>query len=130
MNEVYEFLNESKVYYLATTKEGRPRTRPFGTIDLFENKLYIQTGKVKEVSKEMKLNPNVELCAMNKGTWIRISAKAYLDERVEAQEHMLDKYPSLKKNYQANDGNTEVFYLEDVTAEIYSFGNEPKVIKF
>lgn len=130
MNEVYNFLKECGVYYLATIENNQPHVRPFGTIDLFEDKLYIQTGKVKKVANQMKENANIEICAMHKGSWIRVSAKAILDERIEAQEHMLENYPSLKKQYQAGDGNTEVYYLKEVTAEIFAFGKETKTYQF
>ncbi len=130
MEEVYEFLKACGTYYLATSEEGQPRVRPFGTVDLFEEKLYIQTGKVKKVSEQMKANPRIEICGMNDGKWIRIAAKAVLDERIEAQKHMLDEYPSLQTMYKPGDGNTEVFYLEEATAQIYSFTEEPKVIRF
>lgn len=130
MNEVYQFLKECETYYLATIDGNKPRVRPFGTIDLFEGKLYIQTGKRKSVSKQMKENPNIEISGMNGGKWIRVEAEAVLDERIEAQKHMLDEYPSLQGMYQPGDGNTEVFYLKNVTVQICSFTDEPKIFKF
>ena len=130
MKQVYEFLKKAEVYYLATVEGDQPRVRPFGTIDLFEDKLYIQTGKVKPVANQMKANPKVEISAMAEGKWIRIEAIAVLDERIEAQEHMLDNYPNLKAMYQPGDGNTEVYYLKDATAQICSFAEAPVVIKF
>ena len=130
MNEVYEFLKNCGVYYLATVEGDKPRVRPFGTVDIFEDKLYIQTGKVKEVAKQMKANPNVEISGMYEGKWIRVSAEAILDERIEAAEHMLEAYPSLKNMYKAGDGNTEVYYLKNVTAIISSFAEPAKTIKF
>ena len=130
MKQVYEFLKKAEVYYLATVEGDQPRVRPFGTIDLFEDKLYIQTGKVKPVANQMKANPKVEISAMAEGKWIRIEAIAVLDERIEAQEHMLDSYPNLKAMYQPGDGNTEVYYLKDATAQICSFTEAPVVIKF
>ena len=130
MKQVYEFLKKAEVYYLATVEGDQPRVRPFGTIDLFEDKLYIQTGKVKPVANQMKDNPKVEISAMAEGKWIRIEAIAVLDERIEAQEHMLDNYPNLKAMYQPGDGNTEVYYLKDATAQICSFTEAPVVIKF
>lgn len=130
MKEVYEFLKQSGTYYLATTEGNRPRVRPFGTIDLFEGKLYIQTGKVKAVSAQMKANPKVEISAMLDGRWIRVEATAVLDESIEAQKHMLSEYPSLQAMYQPGDGNTEVFALTNVTATISSFTEGPKTIKF
>ena len=131
MKEVYEFLKKCGVYYLATVEGDQPRVRPFGTIDLFEDKLYIQTGKIKSVAQQMKANPKVEISAMNQeGKWIRISAEAILDENVKAQEHMLDNYPDLKAMYKAGDGNTEVYYLKNGVAQICSFTEEPRQIKF
>lgn len=130
MNEVYEFLKNCGVYYLATMDGDQPRVRPFGTIDLYEGKLYIQTGKVKKVSQQMKVNPKVELSGMYEGKWIRVSGEAVLDERISAQEHMLAAYPSLQGMYKAGDGNTEVFYLANGTAEICSFTEPTKEIKF
>ena len=131
MNEVYEFLKKCGVYYLATMDGDQPRVRPFGTIDLFEDKLYIQTGKVKAVANQMKANPKVELSAMSAdGKWIRVAAEAVLDENIEAQEHMLAEYPSLQAMYKPGDGNTEVYYLKNVEAQICSFTEEPKVVKF
>ena len=130
MQEVYEFLKACGTYYLATVEGDQPRVRPFGTIDIFEDKLYIQTGKVKDVSKEMQANPKVEICAFDGQKWIRVAGEVVRDDRVEAKEHMLDSYPNLKTLYRADDDNTEVLYLKNVTATISSFTEEPKVIKF
>ena len=130
MKEVFDFLKKSKVYYLATTEGDQPRVRPFGTVNLFDGRLYIQTGKVKKVSKQIHKNPKVEICAFAEGKWIRIQALALEDERIEARQSMLDAYPSLIGRYAVDDGNMEVFYLKDTTATIESFSDKPKVIKF
>ena len=130
MQEVYEFLKACGTYYLATVEGDQPRVRPFGTIDIFEDKLYIQTGKVKDVSKEMQANPKVEICAFDGQNWIRVAGEVVRDDRVEPKKHMLDSYPNLKALYRADDDNTEVLYLKNATATISSFTEEPKVIKF
>ncbi len=130
MQEVYEFLKECQTYYLATVEGDQPRVRPFGTIDLFEGKLYIQTGKVKEVSKQLQANPKAELCAFGKGVWVRIACELIRDENIEAKKHMLDNYPNLKAMYSAEDDNTEVLYLQNATATFSSFTDAPKVVKF
>ena len=130
MNEVYESLKAAGTYYLATLEGDQPRVRPFGTIDLYGDHLYIQTGKRKAVADQLKANPKIELSAMLEGRWIRLTAEAILDENVEAQAHMLDNYPSLKAMYAPGDGNTEVYRLENVTASIYSFTAEPEVYQF
>ncbi len=130
MNEIYEFLKEAGTYFLATTENGEPRVRPFGTIHLFEDHLYIQTGKIKPVARQMKENPVIEICAFHNGTWARVRAKAVLDERIEAQQSMLDAYPSLQGMYKAGDGNTEVYRLEDVYATLESFTAPKKEFRF
>ena len=131
MKEVFEFLKKCNTYYLATVEaDGQPRVRPFGTINLFEDKLYIQTGKVKEVSKQIAANPKVELCAFDGQKWLRIACTLVRDERIEAKANMLDNYPMLKKMYDAADDNTEVLYMKDATATFSSFTEAPKVIKF
>jgi uncharacterized pyridoxamine 5'-phosphate oxidase family protein len=130
MKDVYDFLKKANTYYLATVENDQPRVRPFGTIDMFDGKLYIQTGKVKDVSKQIKANPKIEICAFDGERWIRIQAAAVEDDRREAKQHMLDAYPQLKNRYSADDDNTEVLYLKDVTATISGFTTEAKVIKF
>lgn len=130
MERVCEFLKEAKTYYLATVEGDQPRVRPFGTAHIFEGKLYIQTGKVKEVSKQLMKNPKAEICAFHKGQWLRIAGKLVEDDRVEARQSMLDAYPSLQKMYAADDGNTQVFYFQDATATFSSFTHEPEVITF
>ena len=130
MQEVYDFLKKFGTYYLATVEGDQPRVRPFGTIDIFEDKLYIQTGKVKEVSKQIQANPKVELCAFGEGTWVRLAGTLVRDDRVEAKQHMLDAYPNLHAMYSATDNNTEVLYFKDATATFSSFGGAPKTVKF
>lgn len=130
MQKVYEFLKSVGTYYLATVEGDQARVRPFGTIDIFEDKLYIQTGKSKDVSKQIQSNPNVEICAFNGEKWLRLSGRLVRDDRVEAKAHMLDSYPDLKAMYSAEDDNTELLYFENATAVFSSFTSAPEVIKF
>jgi uncharacterized pyridoxamine 5'-phosphate oxidase family protein len=130
MKEVCDFLKECGAYYLATVDGDQPRVRPFGTALIFEDKLYIQTGKVKNVSKQMLANPKIEICAFSGEKWIRIEASAVEDDRIEPKEAMLEAYPQLQQMYSADDDNTQVLYLKDATATFYTFGGEPEVIKF
>ncbi|HCK87298.1 MAG TPA: NimC/NimA family protein [Erysipelotrichaceae bacterium] len=130
LERVCTFLKEAGTYYLATVEDDQPRVRPFGTAHIFEDKLYIQTGLVKDVAKQMLKNPKVELCAFKNGTWLRIAGEAVLDERIEAQESMLEDYQSLKNMYKAGDGNTAVFYLKNATATFSSFTEAPETVTF
>lgn len=125
-----QFLKEAGVYYLATVEGNQPRVRPFGTAEIFEGKLYIQTGKKKNVYKQIVANPLVEICAFKDGKWIRISGTLVPDERVEAKKDMLDKNESLRSMYNENDDNTIVLYFQNATATIASFGGEPETFSF
>jgi uncharacterized pyridoxamine 5'-phosphate oxidase family protein len=130
MEKVCKFLKDARVYYLATTEGDQPRVRPFGTAHIFEGKLYIQTGKSKSVSKQLALNPKVEICAFKDGDWVRISGELIEDDRVEARKSILDAYPQLRGIYDENDGNTQVFYFKNATATFYSYFKTPKTFSF
>ena len=130
MKEVYDFLKSAETYYLATVEGDQPRVRPFGTVDIFEDKLYIQTGKSKDVSKQLAANPKAELCAFKDGTWLRVSGELVNDDRREAKAHMLDGYPQLQAMYSADDDNTQVLYFKNATATFSSFTAPPKAITF
>ena len=130
MQEVYEFLKKCGTYYLGTVDGDQPRVRPFGTIDLFDGRLTIQTGKIKDVSRQMIRNPKIEICAFDGERWLRIAATAVEDSRIEAQEHMLAAYPSLQGMYQAGDGNTQIFALTQVTATFSTFTEAPRTVTF
>ena len=130
MEKVVEFLKQAQTYYLATMEGDQPRVRPFGTVNVFEGKLYIQTGRAKAVSRQIMANPKVELCAFKDGRWLRIAGTLVEDDRVEAKKAMLDAYPHLRSMYDENDGNTQVFYFKNATATFSSFTSAPKTITF
>ena len=130
MKRVYNFLKKAEVYYLATVEGDQPRVRPFGTINEFEGKLYIQTGKVKPTSHQLAANPKAEICAFTEGAWIRIACELIEDDRFEAKKSMLDAYPNLRGMYDENDGNTQVFYMKNATAMFCAFGRRRKSWSF
>ena len=131
MQEVYDFLKQCGVYYLATVEGDQPRVRPFGTVDIFDGKLYIQTGKSKPVSRQMADNPRVEISAATAdGHWIRVQAVAVDDDNRAARVHMLEAYPNLKSLYDPDDGNAQVLYLRDAVATFCSYDTEPREIRF
>ena len=130
MERVVKFLKEAGTYYLATVDGDQARVRPFGTVNVFEGKVYIQTGKSKDVSKQIHANPKVEICAFMNGEWLRVAGKLVEDDRREARQSMLDAYPQLQAMYSADDGNTEVFYFKDAVATFSSFTEEPEVVRF
>ena len=130
MERVCKFLKDAGTYYLATVEGDQPRVRPFGTAHIFEGRLYIQTGKIKPVSRQLMANPKAEICAFHNGTWLRVAGELVEDDRVEARKSMLDAYPSLRKMYDENDGNTQVFYFKNATATFSSFTSAPETIEF
>jgi len=130
MNSVFDFLKQAKFYYLATVENNKPKVRPFGTVNIFDGKLYIQTGKVKPTSKQIAVNPNVEICAFKDGIWLRLSGELVEDDRFEAKKSMLDAYSELRSMYDENDGNTQVFYFKNAVAVFSSFTQPPKTVTF
>ena len=130
MEEVFNFLKEAETFYLATADGDQPRVRPFGAINIFENRLYIQTGKSKNISKQLMINPKAEICAYKNGVWLRIAATLIEDDRIEPRQSMLDAYPQLQSMYSADDGNTQAFYLENATATFSSLSDAPKILTF
>lgn len=129
MEEVYQFLKKCGVYYLATIEGDQPRVRPFGTAEVFENHLYILTGKKKDVSKQIQKNPKVEICASIGEVWIRITGILERDERISAKKNMLDKNPHLRVGYSEDDDNTEVLYFKSGTAVICSLEGEKRTFQ-
>ncbi len=130
MERVCKFFKDAGTYYLATVEGDQPRVRPFGTVHIFENRLYIQTGKKKPVARQLEANPKAELCAFNNGVWLRVAAELVPDERVEAKKSMLDAYPTLRAMYDENDGNTIVYYLKNAVATFSSFTAPPETVTF
>ena len=130
MERVCKFLKDTGTYYLATVEGDQPRVRPFGTAHIFEGRLYIQTGKIKPVSRQLAANPKAEICAFHNGTWLRVAGELVEDDRVEARKSMLDAYPNLRKMYDENDGNTQVLYFKNAVATFSSFTAAPETVSF
>ena len=130
MQEVLEFLKACGVYYLATVDGDEPKVRPFGTAEIFEGRLYIQTGKKKDCYKQLLADPHAEICCFKDGTWLRLKGKLIPDDRVEAKKDMLDKNPNLRGMYDENDDNTIVLYFENAEATFYSFASAPRTVTF
>lgn len=130
MEKVYDFLKLAGTYYLSTVEGDQPRVRPFGTVNVFEGKLYIQTGKVKPVSKQLAANPKAEICAFQDGKWLRVAGELVEDDRVEAKKSMLDAYPNLRGMYDENDENTQVLYFKNAVATFSSFTEAAETVEF
>lgn len=129
MQEVCQFVKNCDYYMLATAEDNQPHVRPFGTIHIFEGKLYIQTGHTKRTAQQLAKNGKAEICAYNatEHMWIRVCGTLVEDPRVEAKKSMLDDYTSLRGMYDENDDNTAVYFFTDAVAWISSFGDDKEV---
>ncbi len=130
IERVCKFLDNTGTYYLATVEGDQPRVRPFGTALVFEGKLYIQTGKVKNISKQLAANPKAEICAFDGGKWLRVAGELINDDRIAPKAAMLEKHPELKGMYKAEDDNTQVLYFRNATATFSSFTDAPETFTF
>lgn len=130
MNKIVEELKKIKIFYVATIEENKPKVRPFSSITEFEGNAYICCGKQKEVYTQLINNPYIEICGMyDQGSWLRVSAKCVLDERIEAQIAMLEDKTGPSQLYKPNDGRFVVFRLEEVKALKFNFYAAPEEIK-
>ena len=82
MQEVQNYLKECGVFYIATVDQDQPRVRPFGVSEIIDGRLYIMTGKVKDVFKQMAKNGKFEICALKKSgsEWLRLSGTLVNDD--------------------------------------------------
>ena len=126
LEKVIKFLDEAETYYLATLEGDQPRVRPFGTALIYRDRLYIQTGKIKPVSKQLKANPKAEICAFKNGKWIRIAGELIEDETREVKTLMLEKMPMLRNMYNEDDGNMEMLYFTHAHVTFSSFVEAPE----
>ena len=129
LEKVLKFLDEAQTYYLATVEGDQPRVRPFGTALVYRDKLYIQTGKVKPVSHQLKANPKAEICAFKDGTWVRIAGELVEDDAREVKTLMLEKMPMLRHMYNEDDGNMQMLYFQNAEVVFASFAAPPEKFK-
>ena len=130
MNKIVEELKKVKIFYIATVEGNQPRVRPFSSVAEFEGHAYLCTGNQKSIYQEICKNNKVELSGMyDGGTWLRVSARLVLDNRIEAQEAVLNDPTGPSQLYKAGDGRFVVYKLEDIKAYKYNFYASPVEIK-
>ncbi len=130
IEKVCQFLLDAETYYLATVEGDQPRVRPFGTALLYDGKLYIETGKVKNVSKQLAANPKAEICAFKDGKWLRVAGELVNDDSRDVKVAMLEAMPSLAAMYSPDDGNMQMLYFKNATATFSSFTEAPETVEF
>ena len=132
MQEVQAFLKDCGAFFIATVDGDQPRVRPFGVSEIIDGRLYIMTGKVKDVFKQMAKNGKFEICALKKSgsEWMRISGTLINDETLSVKEEFLKRNPGLKSMYKADDGNMAVLYITNCTARFSSFSAPERTVNF
>ena len=130
MNKIVEELKKVKIFYIATIEGDKPKVRPFSSIAEFEDHAYLCTGNQKDIYRQINENPNVELCGMyDGGTWLRVSATLEEDNRLEAQQAVLDDPTGPSQLYKAGDGRFATFKLTNIKAFKFNFYAAPEEIK-
>lgn len=132
MEEVQAYLKECGAFFIATVDGDQPRVRPFGVSEIIDGRLYIMTGKVKDVYKQMAANGKVEICALkrNGSEWMRLSGTLVNDETLAVKEEFLNRNQGLKAMYKADDDNMAVLYITNATARFCSFAAPERKVSF
>ncbi len=129
LERVVKFIDNAGTYFLATMDNDQPRVRAFGTALIYKDRLYIQTGRIKEVSHQIAKNPKVEICAFKDGKWVRITGELVEDDNREVKTLMLDKMPTLRNMYSEDDGNMQMLYFKNAKVTFSSFTEAPETFQ-
>ena len=114
-----EFMNEAKVFFLATVDGDKPKNRPLGFHLLKDGKIYFGVGNFKDVFKQMEANPYVEIVALVETDFLRYYGKAVFEETYDFADAIVEGNDFLKGIYNDETGfKLAIFHLEEATAEI------------
>ena len=132
MKEVQAYLKECGAFFIATADGDQPHVRAFGVSEIIDGRLYIMTGKVKDVYKQMVKNGKFEICALKKSgsEWMRVTGTLVNDETLSVKEEFLNRNEGLKSMYKADDDNMAVLYMTNVTARFCSFAGPERKVNF
>jgi uncharacterized pyridoxamine 5'-phosphate oxidase family protein len=130
MKKIVDLLHEAGVFHIATVDGDHARVRPFGFVMEFEGKLYFTTGNRKPVYRQLKENPNAEICGMlPDNRWVRLEGRAVFDGSTPAKKKAFELFPDFKHLYNTPENpEFEVFYLENPSATLYSMTAAPEKI--
>ena len=124
MKEVLKFLEDHRPFYLATIDGDQARVRPMGFVMEFEGRLYFGAGNQKEVYRQMKAAPRVEISVTDNGApdspWLRLTGQVVFDDRPELWAAALKIMPHLADIYpQTGPARMAAFYLQEAEAVFY-----------
>ncbi len=128
VEEVYRYLQEAGIYYLATVDGDRPCVRPFSTVMVYEGRLYLMTGVKKDVYEQLQQNPHVEIAVMARDhkTWIHVIGTLKEDRRPEPLALMEETYPGFAEKYNQSAGSRNaLFYFEHGQAVVSAWNRSP-----
>lgn len=128
MSEVVKFLTENPVQCLATIGlDGKPKVRPFQFMIEQDGKLYFSTSNQKDVYKQIKRQPYVEVSISSPAfAWIRLSGKAVFSKDLDIKKKIIESSPLVKSLYgKAENPALEIFYLDEAKAVIADFSGNP-----
>lgn len=128
--KINDYLTETGVFFLATALDKQPHLRPLGMHFIMDGKLWFGVGDQKEVYKQLKKNPLVEIVALKKDNhWLRYSGKVVFTMDQKYAQKALEMSPYLKEIYNSKTGyKLMMFYVEDATALDMSIDGKSQVI--
>lgn len=120
MSKLHDFIEEAGVFFLATTDGDHPRLRPLGTHIEMDGKEMFGIGDFKDVYKQIRTNPYVEIVAAHDdGNWLRYTGKAVFETDSKYSEAALSAAPNLRSIYNEETGHKlAMFHLEDATGVV------------
>ena len=132
MKEVQAYLKECGAFFIATADGDQPHVRPFGVSEIIDGRLYIMTGKVKDVYKQIAKNGKFEICALKPSgsEWMRLSGTLVNDETLAVKGEFLNRNEGLKSMYKADDDNMAVLQIANATARFCSFSAPERKVNF
>lgn len=126
MSKTVDFLHEAKVFYHATVDGTQAQVRPINSVMVYNGKIYFETSNKKAMYRQMLENPNISVCGMAGSQWLRLTAKAVMDESDEAKRAFFEAIPALKEVYSYEE--LAPYYITDMNSVVYSFSAEPIVL--
>lgn len=127
VKEAANILAEAPMCFIATINGNEPKVRAFQYQFEQDGKLWFCTAKSKDVFKQLKANPAVQICAVRQDmTWVRVSGKVALEDNRAVKERILSEQPLIKGIYgTADNPDFTTFCLEHGAYTIAGFSGNP-----
>jgi uncharacterized pyridoxamine 5'-phosphate oxidase family protein len=98
--EILGFLNANPIFHLATVEGSNPHVRGLLLYRADEHGIVFHTGKMKDLHKQLTVNPHVEMCFNNGNSQnivqIRVSGSVELVEDIDLKKEIVQKREFLK----------------------------------